>query len=223
MSDHNANQDTAPSQSAERMTAEQLHKSDMTKWWSCDDPVTWEFAEAYAEHCTAAITKERDKYKRALENHLCKYDLCDWLACSGGHNPEYCTCCETDKPHEHQILARAESAESSLLSSKEEIEQLRCEFELVKTALRDAGVVSPLTREMLHAATAQLQLRPESAESQAESSAALVKELAQQLRTLLDAHHQVSQCPPAMHISCVVCETAESLLSYPAVKKVLEK
>jgi hypothetical protein len=59
----------------------------------------------------ADLIAQRDKYRRALENHLCAHDMADWLGCSFNHN-EACAICQHDNGTEHTWLVRAERAEA---------------------------------------------------------------------------------------------------------------
>jgi hypothetical protein len=70
------------------------------------------------------LRKERDDFERALSNHLCKYDMADWIACAGGHGTENCEVCdEADKgQHRHELQVRAESAERERDQLREQVE-----------------------------------------------------------------------------------------------------
>ncbi len=73
-----------------------------------------ELAQARAQ--IAALTQERDEYKRALLNHLCVHDMADWVGCSFDHQPGTCAVCaeDGDDQHWHAYVKRAERAESTL-------------------------------------------------------------------------------------------------------------
>lgn len=62
----------------------------------------------------ASAEADRDRYKKALSDHLCPSDMADWLACNGDHPSELCDiCAEGDKgQHRHALLVRAEKAET---------------------------------------------------------------------------------------------------------------
>lgn len=73
------------------------------------------FAEAYA----AAVSKNLQRYKNAINNHLCKYDAADWVACSGCHFGEdgkiYCVVCEEAGDHPHTELGNLKNALGELI------------------------------------------------------------------------------------------------------------
>src|SRR3990167_6287846 len=66
---------------------------------------------ATLDRALCTIEYEREllvRYKRGLENHLCDYDLSDWLACAGGHTVKegervYCSVCSGEGDHFHQL------------------------------------------------------------------------------------------------------------------------
>lgn len=83
---------------------------------------------AAAEATIARLTEERDRWRRAMENHLCPAEIADWLACSGGHGAECAVCDEADQgQHRHGLVVRAEAAEASLRVVTEERDRLKAQ------------------------------------------------------------------------------------------------
>lgn len=58
-----------------------------------------------------ALAAELDQLKRALSNHLCEYEIADWIACSGNHPEGACIVCESagESQHFHDHLKAVES------------------------------------------------------------------------------------------------------------------
>ena len=79
-----------------------------------------------AQEEIARLTQERDEFKAALSNHLCKYDMADWIACAGGHGAENCEVCdEADKgQHRHALQVRAEAAEARASVAEAQVQKL---------------------------------------------------------------------------------------------------
>jgi hypothetical protein len=79
--------------------------------------------EAYA----AAVSKNLQRYKNAINNHLCEYDAADWLACRGCHTKGdgkvYCVVCEESGDHAHKerdvLSARILGLEKEIASLRE--------------------------------------------------------------------------------------------------------
>lgn len=65
-------------------------------------------ASTVASH--AELIVERDRYRRALENHLCEHDMADWMGCHFNH-VELCTICQHDNGTDHTWLVRLERAD----------------------------------------------------------------------------------------------------------------
>jgi len=71
--------------------------------------------EAVNAHLASELSKavqgqqdaNADKYEKALLNHLCPYDMADWIACAG-HDPTVCMVCAIDGDHDHEKLRDVE-------------------------------------------------------------------------------------------------------------------
>jgi hypothetical protein len=178
MKHHNHEPLKAVSQSAERMTPKEFWVSGK-RWMT-----KFEFAEAYAEHCTAALTKRIVELER---------DAREWEASSCNY-----------RNIAHREQASAESAESSLLSTGEELQHVLNDWnDLVKasgspTNGAAVGYVAKMRRD-------------------AESSAALIEEALEMFGLFGKLMGGELTKVTAWR------KAAESLLSDPAVKKVLEK
>lgn len=81
---------------------------------------------AEAERVRDEALVGRDRYHKALTNHLCQHDLADWLGCNFNHTEvcEVCAC-EDGQQTRHALLVRAEAAEAKLSASDQAHAQMR--------------------------------------------------------------------------------------------------
>lgn len=89
---------------------------------------------------------ERDRYKRALENHLCDYDLADWLGCAGHSERKMCILCDEDAgkvpvaicSHESAMIATElkENAEARVSMTESALQNAVRRAQIAELALR---------------------------------------------------------------------------------------
>lgn len=86
----------------------------------------WEARLRAADIARQQLEQERDKYRLALERHLCPYDLADWLACIG-HPESECEVCNDRGPHWHQLQAAEQAQATRIAALQRIIEEMRNE------------------------------------------------------------------------------------------------
>jgi hypothetical protein len=80
------------------------------EWCATQNEVCTHDALAMAAwHARDSEILELNRYRRAIDNHLCKYDKADWLGCNMSHGGDYCDVCESDpEDHTHKRAAKFE-------------------------------------------------------------------------------------------------------------------